>query len=113
MGDSGGAGADCLASCFGLCCICCTEGFENWCLFQRFGGRGDSTSTAGCCGKCCKGSFDNDDLADEIEARKQAQAAEQSQPTPKTNMQVPSSDLEQPADKPAPIRVDSEGDSRL
>lgn len=64
-------------------------------FLEAIGGRSRSTSTAGCCGSCCKKSFDNDELADELEAarkerQEREQADNQSQPKAKEDMQAPS-----------------------
>ena len=94
--------------------ICSAASIETWCLFrkdyvthssrvlltsftyvERFGGRGDSSRTAGCCGSCCKKSFDEDQFEDELEAAKkqregQNQGAVETQPTKKEDMKSPS-----------------------
>ncbi|KAJ3520822.1 hypothetical protein NM688_g9109 [Phlebia brevispora] len=57
---------DCLGAFCALCCICCSDSLQNWCLFKHWGA--GSSSSAGCCTSCCKRSFDDDDFEKE-EAR--------------------------------------------
>ncbi|KAI0791458.1 hypothetical protein BC629DRAFT_1509690 [Irpex lacteus] len=74
MGDAVGECFGVLCSC---CCICASEGIQQWCFFNRWGS-GSSTSNAGCCTSCCKRSFDDDDF--EREERKLGQSERRVKP---------------------------------
>ncbi|GJE98487.1 hypothetical protein PsYK624_147190 [Phanerochaete sordida] len=73
MGDAAG---DAGIITGGLCCICCTESLEQWCLFNNAWGSGSGTGhQAGCCTRCCKRSFDEDEFGEEQERLQQMRAA--------------------------------------
>ncbi|EKM51806.1 uncharacterized protein PHACADRAFT_262148 [Phanerochaete carnosa HHB-10118-sp] len=60
----------------GLCCICCTESLEQWCLFNNAWGSGSGDGhQAGCCTRCCKRSFDKDEFADQQDRPQQPREA--------------------------------------
>lgn len=73
MGDSAGADVGFIAG--GLCCICCTESLDQWCLFSHSGSGSGTGRQAGCCTRCCKKSFDEDPLVDEQERLREMREA--------------------------------------
>ncbi|KZT65194.1 hypothetical protein DAEQUDRAFT_814444 [Daedalea quercina L-15889] len=84
-------------ACCGLCCICCGEGFTSWMQITRCC-QGSSTQ-AGCCGPCCKKSFDDDDWVEKERAQRQrgeeahvgngpSAGVVDEQPTPRASMEA-------------------------
>lgn len=62
---------DCLAGCLAIYCIGCVQSCATWSLFRPCGAGSGTASSAGCCGSCCKESFDNDELQDELDKERQ------------------------------------------
>ncbi|KAF9557806.1 hypothetical protein CPC08DRAFT_710119 [Agrocybe pediades] len=67
MGDASG---DICAGLCGGCCLFCFSGLGAWCTTQyseSYGSRGcGGNSSAGCCGRCCSQSFDEDAFDEQV-----------------------------------------------
>jgi len=58
MSDEAAAGSG------AFCLICCEATLFNYCMTVSYGS-GSSSGQAGCCGKCCRDSFNEDPFFDE------------------------------------------------
>jgi len=99
---------DAGAACCGICLLCGFGALGSWCNGQAFGGRGG----AGCCGSCCKKSFDEDSM-DRWDKDKAKLRTEKAQPDATEPMLIRSSTDPSPASEHAnPIAAPATGNAK-
>ncbi|KAG1752136.1 hypothetical protein EDB19DRAFT_1093590 [Suillus lakei] len=82
--------AECLGSLCGGCCIVLTTALGTWCNTNVFGSNTKCCGPQGCCGGCCRESFDEDhfdeQMKKEMERTKDTSQPVETQPGPSGSM---------------------------